>query len=165
MVEALYPGIPRHFCLGLIEALSGFPRQLSTFPDSKLLIQHVMPVNIRFAIGRGYRNSNMDILTLDDFQERFEDLIRNAQAGKLSVITKHGHPVFIAVPFDEILLKEGVHVALAVKLYDEEFISQGKAAKLAGMSLSRFIDHLGCLRIPVVRYGQADLQAELDGFD
>lgn len=107
----------------------------------------------------------MELFTDRDVRERFGDLIRNAEAGKLSVITKHGHPVFIAVPFDEILLKEGMHVALAVKLYDEEFISQGQAARLAGMSLSRFIDHLGCLRIPIVRYGQADLQADLAGFD
>lgn len=107
----------------------------------------------------------MESFTVRDLRERTGDLIRDAEAGKLSVITKHGRPVFVAVPFDETLLKEGVRVALAVKLYNEDVISLGKAAKLAGMSLSEFIDHLGSRQIPVVRYGRADLEAELTAFD
>lgn len=107
----------------------------------------------------------MESFTVRDLRERTGDLIRDAEAGKLSVITKHGQPVFVAVPFDEILLREGVRVALAVKLYDEEVVSLGKAAKLAGVSLIEFINHLGSLQIPVVRYGQADLEAELAGLD
>ena len=105
----------------------------------------------------------MQSFTIRDIRERSGDLIRNAEAGKLSVITKAGLPVFVAVPFDEVLLKEGVRVALAVKLYDEGVVSLGKAAKLAGMSLSEYINHLGSLQIPVVRYGGTDLEAELAG--
>lgn len=107
----------------------------------------------------------MESFTVRDLRERTGDLIRDAEAGKLSVITKHGQPVFVAVPFDETLLREGVRVALAIKLYDEEVVSLGKAAKLAGVSLSEFINHLGSLQIPVVRYGRADLEAELAGLD
>lgn len=69
------------------------------------------------------------------------------------------------LPFDETLLKEGVAVALAVKLFDDEVISLGKAAKLAGVPQSEFIDHLGTLKIPVVCYGKEKLQQELAAFE
>ena len=56
-------------------------------------------------------------------------------------------------------------MALAVKLFDDEVVSVGKAAKLAGMSQSEFIDHLGALKIPVVRYGKEELGKELSAFE
>ncbi len=107
----------------------------------------------------------MDTFTVRDLRERTGELIRDAEQGKLSLVTKHGQPVFVAVPFDETLLKEGVRVALAVKLFDDEVVSLGKAAKLAGMSQSEFIDHLGALKIPVVRYGKEELERELTAFE
>jgi len=107
----------------------------------------------------------MDTFTIRDLRERTGDLVRDAEAGKLSIITKHGQPVFLAVPFDESLLREGVRVALAVKLFDDEVVSLGKAAKLAGMPQSEFIDHLGALKIPVVRYGKEELEQELAAFE
>lgn len=107
----------------------------------------------------------MDTFTVRDLRERTGELIRDAEAGKLSLVTKHGQPVFVAVPFDETLLKEGVRVALAVKLFDDEVVSLGKAAKLAGMPQSEFIDHLGALKIPVVRYGREELERELAAFE
>ena len=55
-------------------------------------------------------------------------------------------------------------VALAVKLFDGDVVSIGKAAKLAGMPQSEFIDHLGALKIPVVRYGKEELQREWVAF-
>ena len=107
----------------------------------------------------------MDTFSIRDLRERTGDLVRDAEAGKLSIITKHGQPVFLAVPFDESLLREGVRVALAVKLFDDEVVSLGKAAKLAGMPQSEFIDHLGALKIPVVRYGKEELEQELAAFE
>lgn len=107
----------------------------------------------------------VDTFTIRDLRERTGDLIRDAEQGRLSVITKHGRPVFVAVPFDEVLVKEGVMVALAVKLFDDDVVSLGKAAKLAGMPLGEFIDHLGALKIPVVRYGKEELQRELAAFE
>jgi len=107
----------------------------------------------------------MDVFTIRDLRERTGELIRDAEEGRLSVVTKHGQPVFVAVPFDETLLKSGVRVALAVKLFDNEVVSLGKAAKLSGMPQGEFIDYLGALKIPVVRYGKEELQQELAAFE
>lgn len=107
----------------------------------------------------------METFTVRDLRERTGDLIRGAEEGKLSVITKHGAPVFVAVPFDELLVREGITVALAVHLFDEEQISLGKAAQLAGMGRSEFTRHLGQMGIAVIRTSASELESELAAFD
>ena len=102
--------------------------------------------------------------TVTDLRERTGKLIRDAEAGKLSIVTKHGQPVFVAVPFDEALLKSGVAIALAVKLFDEEAISLGKAARLANMSVAEFMDRLAAMNIPVARPHPGELEQELEAF-
>ena len=106
----------------------------------------------------------METFTIRDLRERTGALVRDAEAGKLSVITKHGQAVFVVVPFDEVLLTSGVCVALAVKLFDEEVFSLGKVAKLAGVSQSEFMNHLGALKITIARYGADELAKEVAAF-
>jgi prevent-host-death family protein len=106
----------------------------------------------------------METFTVRDLRERTGELIRGAEAGKLSVITKHGTPVFVAVPFDDVLLKEGVAVALAVHLFDEERISLSRAARMAACSVSEMIDLLGKYGISVIRVTPEELEQELADF-
>ena len=106
----------------------------------------------------------MQTFTIRDLRDRTGELVRDAEAGKLSIVTKHGQPVFVAVPFDENLIKNGVNIALATRLFDEEKITLGQGAKLAGLSQSAFIDLLGVLQIPVTRYAPGELEAELEAF-
>lgn len=107
----------------------------------------------------------MHTFTIRDLRDRTAEIVREAEAGKLSLVTKHGQPVFVAVPFDEALLREGVHVALSAHLFDEELLSLGKAARLAGMSLPEFMDRLARLGIPVARPRPEELQQELEALD
>ncbi|MBS4018296.1 MAG: type II toxin-antitoxin system prevent-host-death family antitoxin [Dechloromonas sp.] len=106
----------------------------------------------------------MNTFTVRDLREHTGELIRGAENGELSVITKHGTPVFIAVPFDETLLREGVGMALAIKLFDEERISLSRAAKLAGLSVSEMIDMLGRHGVAVIRPTEDELERELADF-
>jgi prevent-host-death family protein len=106
----------------------------------------------------------MDTFTVRDLRERTGELIRDAEAGKLSVVTKHGRPVFVAVPWSESMLRDGLQVALAIKLFDEEVVSLGRAARIADLSVEEFIGRLGALGIPVVRYPPEELEAELKNF-
>jgi len=94
----------------------------------------------------------MNTFTIRDLRDRTGELVRTAEEGELSVVTKHGQPVFVAVPFDSTLLSNGVGVGLAVKLYTEHVVSMGRAAKIAGMSLEKFMSFLGSLGIPVIDY-------------
>jgi len=85
----------------------------------------------------------MDTFTVRDLRERTGELIRDAESGKLSLVTKHGRPVFVAVPFDETMLKSGLALAFAIRLFEEDVVSLGAAAKLAGLSTGAMLADLG----------------------
>lgn len=107
----------------------------------------------------------MDTFTVRDLRERTGTLIHDAELGKLSLITKHGRPIFLAVPFSEDLLTMGLRPALAVKLFQEQTLSLGKAAKLAGQSVELFIEYLGKMELPAVSYPADEIKKELDDFE
>ncbi|TVQ41547.1 MAG: type II toxin-antitoxin system prevent-host-death family antitoxin [Wenzhouxiangella sp.] len=106
----------------------------------------------------------MDTFTVRDLRERTGELIRDAESGRLSVITKHGRPVFVAVPFDELLIREGIGMALALRLFQQADISLGKAAKLAGMTRQEFLAELHRQKIPVTEFSARELDEELERF-
>lgn len=90
-----------------------------------------------------------------------DELLRDAAAGKLSLVTKDGEPAFVAVPFTEDMLREGVAVSLAVKLFDEDVISLREGARMAHLSLSEFMSACSARGVPVVRYSPTELEMEL----
>ncbi len=103
----------------------------------------------------------MNIFNERDLRKHTGELIRNAGAGELSIVMKHGRSVFIAVPFDEKVLKAGISVTLAIKLYEEEVLSMSKAAKFADCPVTEFTEHLGAANIPGIRYSTQELDEEL----
>lgn len=107
----------------------------------------------------------MDTFTVRDLREHTGALIHDAEEGKLSLITKHGRPVFLAVPFTPDLLDFGLRTALAIKLFKDEIITLEKAAKVAGLNMEIFIEKLGQLGIPTVNYSADELGQELKDFD
>ena len=56
-------------------------------------------------IAQTHKDAATEAFTVRDLRERTGELIRGAEDGHLSVVTKHGNPVFVAVPFDEVLLE------------------------------------------------------------
>lgn len=103
----------------------------------------------------------METFTIRDLRERTGELARTAESGQLSLVTKHGHPVFIALPFDDVAITEGVKVALAIKLFRDHVVSLGRATKLSGMTKVKFMGVLGAHGISAVDYPAAELDDEL----
>jgi prevent-host-death family protein len=104
----------------------------------------------------------MEAFTVRDLRERTGELIRGAEEGHLSVVTKHGNPVFVAVPFDEVLLESGVRVSLALRLFDDGTLTLAQAAKVAGVGVEAFIEHVRAAGLTVVRTPADDLDSELE---
>jgi prevent-host-death family protein len=102
--------------------------------------------------------------TIRDLREQTDDIVREARAGRLSIVTKHGEPIFIAVPFDDPLLRGGLATTLATRLFNEEAISLGQAAQHAGMDVTDFIEVLSRLKIPVARPRRGEVEQELETF-
>ena len=57
--------------------------------------------------------------------------------------------------------KDEAQTLLAVKLYEDERISLGQAARLAGYSKRAFIEILGRHKVPVFNYSPDELREEL----
>jgi predicted HTH domain antitoxin len=107
----------------------------------------------------------MQTFTIRELRERSGELSREAEAGRLALVTRHGQPLFISVPFTEDLIQVGVHVALAIELFKNGKLTSARAAKLARMSLSQFLAHLSDQGIAVVDHDPGDLGRELTAFD
>lgn len=103
----------------------------------------------------------LDIFSVRDLRTRSGDLLKDAELGQMSLITKHGRPAILALPFDRRLLDQGVHRALALRLFEGRQLTLAQAAKVAGLSLDGFIDLLGSLGLVAVDYPAEDLAAEL----
>jgi prevent-host-death family protein len=87
----------------------------------------------------------MEAFAVRDLREHTGDLVRNAENGEYSVVSKHGKPLFVAMPFNDALLKAGINVALADKLVLKAELSVAAGAKLAGLPYARYLQHLGAL--------------------
>ena len=87
-----------------------------------------------------------------DVRQRSGELLRDAEHGRLAVITKHGRPAILAVPFDERLIEVGIHRALALRLFEQRLVTLVQAAKLAALTPEEFVVLLGAAGIPAVDY-------------
>jgi len=103
----------------------------------------------------------MDVYTARDLRNRSGELLSDAKAGELSLITKHGRPALIGVPFDKHLIEIGLHKTLALNLFDERKLTLAQSAKLADMDLHDFMDLLGEMGIKAVDYPAEDLDSEM----
>lgn len=99
----------------------------------------------------------MEAFAVRDLREHTGELVRNAESGQFSVVSKHGRPLFVAMPFTDELLSAGVSVSLADRLVQSGELSTSSGAKLAGMPYARYLQHLGAMG-----YSLLDDTARLD---
>jgi predicted HTH domain antitoxin len=103
----------------------------------------------------------MQTFSIRDLRDRSGELTREAEAGRLSLVTRHGQPLFVSVPFTGQILEHGVRPALASALFKQGDLSIGQAAKVAGMSYADFLEHVSMQGIPVINYDPDEIEQEL----
>ena len=101
------------------------------------------------------------VLSARDLRNRAGDLLRDAGNGELSLITKHGKPAAMAVPFDRGLIEQGVHRRLAVRLFSQELVTLCQASKIAMMGIEQFLDMAADLGVTVVEYSPEDVESDV----
>ena len=105
---------------------------------------------------------DLDVFSVRDLRVRSGELLRDAENGRLAIITKHGRPAILALPFDERLLRHGVARALALHLFEAGRVTLARAAKLAEMSVEDFVELVGEAGIDAVSYTPEELEAEIE---
>lgn len=103
----------------------------------------------------------LNVFSARDLRLRSGELLDEAAAGRVALITKHGRPAFLAVPFDDRLLRYGLHRAMALHLFESGHMGLAQAARLAGLSAEDFIVLLGEAGIPAASYPPNELEQEL----
>ncbi len=106
----------------------------------------------------------MHTFSIRELRDRSGELSHEAESGNVSLITKHGQPLMVSVPFDRAVVETGVHVALAINLYKSKDLSIGMAARVARMARLEFAELLGRLNVPLVDYPAGELADELSQF-
>jgi len=82
----------------------------------------------------------------------------------VSIITSHGRPVKIAIPFDERAFLNGLDKAFALHLVENHILTQAKAAKMAGLALPDFLSLMAQYGISAVEQSKDDILGELKQF-
>ena len=106
--------------------------------------------------------STIDVYTARDLRNRAGELLKNAEEGNLALITKHGRPAAVSMPFDSVLLEQGVNRRFAVQLFEQGLAGLSQAAKIALLSIEEFIAVLGASGVTVVDTDPNDLEHELE---
>ena len=104
----------------------------------------------------------LDVFSARDLRNRSGGLLKDAKEGRLSLITKHGHPAALAVPFDAQLLELGLHKHLAVTLYARNLLTLVEAAKLADLPVEQFLKVLAASGVDAVAYPAEEVETELE---
>lgn len=105
---------------------------------------------------------NVDVFAVRDLRQRTGELIRRAEEGRMSLITKHGRPTILALPFDERLLEFGVYGALAVRLFEQGLVSLSQAAKISKRPIRDFLELLRDSGVAAVDYPPEELDEEME---
>ena len=74
----------------------------------------------------------MSSISVEQFLEHPDKLLSGAQGGEITVVTRDGAPVFMAVPMGESLDKRRVRLEIAVSMFDHDEVSLGVASRIAG---------------------------------
>ena len=101
------------------------------------------------------------VFSVRDLRLNSSALVREAEAGQVSIITKRGKPAVLALPFGSRLLDIGLDKDLALALFERRLITMAKAAKLAGVPQDVFMDLVAEAGVVAVDYPAEELADEL----
>ena len=103
-------------------------------------------------------------LTDEELRRAPEALFDHEHQGQLTVVTTNGQPVVLALPLGGGPQLHAALLDLATSLYDNEQISLGRAAEIAGLAYADMMDELGRRGIATIRLRPGELERELAVF-
>lgn len=103
----------------------------------------------------------MQAFEVNNLNETIETVVESMVNDELVILTHDGAAVSLCIPIDSGLMEKGVHVNLAVHLFEKELLSLVNSANLAQMTIESFMELLASLDTPAVQYDACELEEEL----
>lgn len=100
----------------------------------------------------------MQIIGIKELQTNPAKLTKAFQEHDYLLITKHGQPLGLAIPFDEGIMDKGLMPWFAIKGFQNGDLSLGQLAKMLNKTHHDTIKLLGSLGVPIADY---DLEEDL----
>ena len=104
---------------------------------------------------------NMKTIGVRALRENPGVLSQYADKGEFVLVTNRNKPISLSVPFSDELIESGVHINVAVILYEEDVLTLTKAAKLAGLPVEAFMKKLVSLGVVSVDQPVEELDSDL----
>lgn len=98
----------------------------------------------------------MQVIGIKELQTNPSKLTKAFQDNDYLLITKHGQPLGLALPFNEGIMEQGLLPWFAIKGFQSGDLSLGQLSKTLGKTQHETIKLLGLLGIPVADYDFAE---------
>ena len=98
-----------------------------------------------------------------ELRDLSSQLAEKAAAGESFFLTKNGATLYYAIPVNQVLMEQGVQLAVALNLYENDALTLRQAAKLAGLSVEEFMYKASKAGIPVIDYDEDVPDADIPG--
>ncbi len=105
----------------------------------------------------------MQVIGIKELQTNLSKLTKAFQERDYLLITKHGQPLGIALPFAEGVMEQGLMPWFAIKGFQNGDLSLGQPSKVLGKNQHETTKLLGLLGIPVADYDFAEDLAAILG--
>lgn len=92
-------------------------------------------------------------------------LSQYAGKGEFVLVTNRNKPISLSVPFSDELIESGVHINIAVILYEDGVLTLTKAAKLARLPVEGFMKKLVSLGVVSVDQSVEELDSDLNNLE
>lgn len=85
-----------------------------------------------------------------------------ADKGEYVLLTNRNQPMSLSVPFNRELIENGVHVSMAIGLFEQGVVTLVKAAKIAAMGTEEFLEYLALYGVVVIGQTPEELAEDLE---
>lgn len=106
----------------------------------------------------------MNIFNIENLNRYSNTLVQDIERDHLTIITKEGSPISIAIPFTEEMLKLGIPKMLAIKMLEGKTLTVPQAAKIAGWCLIDMFSLASSQGVDVVDYDPKEIDDELAAY-
>ncbi len=130
--------------------------------DKYNIFHYVMCIHLFVKENNMPVDNSIDVFSVRDLRNKSSKYLKDAENGFLSIVTKHGKPAILSIPFDKKLIYHGVDKDIAISLFEKRVVPLTKAAKIASLSVEDFLDLLAGSGIDVVNYSTKELDKEME---